>query len=171
MSAVITGLLYCIVGQLLYPTVSVAGSSGWCFTFFGYFAVLESHIRPRYAIGGSGFGIPTIMTPLVLLLVIAVLIPGSSFWGHLFGLIIGYAVGLKEPWVHKLLPPGWIITKIESNFDALIALIPFGVKYYKDEEVNRDESYQSLFGGEDGLPLVSDNVTASRSEGRVLGTN
>lgn len=164
LSALFAGILYCLLGKLLYPEALVAGASGWCFTLFAYYSFKESQIRPRTRIFRTDYSIPTLYTPLVLLVAIAVVIPGSSFWGHFFGLCVGYAIGYKESWFNKITPPGWIITKIEKSLDGLIRLIPWGIKYYRDEDIDRTKDYEPLMSTETPLPLHNDN------SGTVLGT-
>lgn len=172
LAAVLTGLLYCLFGRLLYPEVSIAGASGWCFTLFGYFSYKESVIRPRYHIGSS-YAFPTVLMPLMLLFFISIIIPGASFWGHFFGLLVGYFIGAKEKLFDKITPPSWIIIKIESKLDRLINLIPSWVKYYREADMNErnDVEYTSLFTADATLPLHNAPEQQNlRSNGRVLGT-
>lgn len=75
--AVFTGIIYCLIGSVLFPDVNVGGASGWCFSFFGYFGVMESRSRPSTSIT-SGVSFPTILTPVILLAFVTLLAPGSS---------------------------------------------------------------------------------------------
>ncbi|CCD25445.1 putative rhomboid protease RBD2 NDAI_0F01260 [Naumovozyma dairenensis CBS 421] len=173
--AIFTGVFYCFAGTILYPNVSIAGASGWCFTFWGYFALQESRIRPRYENFAhiSGLNIPTVAVPIVMLFVIAFLVPGSSFPGHALGLMFGYLMGWKENWVAMIVPPSWIIVKIEKVVDKLIALIPFGLTYYKEENMDRSREYNSVWTSENSLlPLTNEVrvVNTPAQGGRVLGT-
>ncbi|QLG70732.1 hypothetical protein HG535_0A06740 [Zygotorulaspora mrakii] len=172
LSALLSGLMYCIVGKLIYPDVSVAGASGWCFTLFGYFSVKESTVNPRYEIRGTSYSFPTLYMPFVMLVFISLIIPGASFWGHLFGLLVGYFIGFKESLFSKLMPPSWIIIKIEAKLDRLIKLIPSWVKYYKEEDMTGRSTteYTSIFGTNLSLPLHTTDHQTSNSSGRVLGT-
>jgi hypothetical protein len=52
-------------------------------------AVKTFAFQPYYTIAGNS--IPSWTTPLLWMMVAAFLIPGSSFLGHLCGLVIGYA--------------------------------------------------------------------------------
>lgn len=164
MSALFTGILYCLLGKLLYPGVFVAGASGWCFTLFAFYSFKESQIRPRTRILNTGYSIPTLYTPIILVVAIAVIIPGSSFWGHFFGLCVGYAIGYKESWFHKITPPGWIIAKIEKVLDGPIHLIPWGIMYYREKDIDRNKDYEPLMATDTPLPLHNDHP------GTVLGT-
>lgn len=171
LAAVITGLLYCLFGRLAYPDASVAGASGWCFTMFGYFGLKESALHPRYHIPGSNFAFPTVLSPLVLLILISIFVPGVSFWGHFFALMVGYFIGSKEKVFRKIMPPSWIIQKIEEKAEPLIALIPSWVKFYREKDMTeRDtQKYSSVFVAEDSLPLHN-APEPTRTGGRVLGT-
>ncbi|EDO19370.1 hypothetical protein Kpol_1002p15 [Vanderwaltozyma polyspora DSM 70294] len=151
-TAVAAGVMYCIVGSLLYPDVGVAGSSGWFFSLLGYYSFKEASVHPRTPIFKTHYTIPTQLSPLILIVVIFVLIPHSSFWGHFFGLLVGYFMGWRENWFVKLLPPSWIIVMIETKLDFLIRLIPGFVKYYKQQDVENNDQYISIYEGADLLP-------------------
>lgn len=171
LSAVITGLLYCLWGRMFYPDTSIAGASGWCFTFFGFFSYKESAISPRYHIPHSNFAFPTVLFPMVVLILISIFIPGVSFWGHFFALLVGYFIGAREKAFRKIMPPSWIIEKIEEKAEPLIQLIPSWVRYYREKDMTERDSakYTSLFAAQDSLPLH--NAPESQpSGGRVLGT-
>lgn len=171
LTAIITGLLYCLFGKLFYPDTSIAGASGWCFTFFGYFSYKESAITPRYHIPRSNFAFPTVLIPMVLLILISIFVPGVSFWGHFFALLVGYFIGAKEKAFRKIMPPSWIIEKIEEKAEPLIRLIPSWVKFYREKDMTERDvtKYTSLFAPQDSLPLH--NVPETQpSGGRVLGS-
>lgn len=169
--AVFTGLLYCIVGKLLYPHTSVAGASGWFFTLLGYFSWKASVSNPRAQILQTQYRFPTILSPLLPLILISVIFPGASFWGHLAGLVIGYLIAWKEKLFSKIIPPSWLIIKIEDKLDFLISKIPGFVKYYKEsemEDVDRSD-YSWMFEPNVTLPLQNESPQHSGG-GRVLGT-
>lgn len=167
-SAVICGVFYCILGKFFYPNVSVGGASGWCFTFFAYYAVKESaasHIlneaNDQAPFLGIKHSLPTLLSPIFSLVAIAFLIPGSSFWGHFFGMLFGYLMGFKENWIEKITPPSWIISKIEKWLNFLIVLIRkiIIVTYYKEDEVTRGGEYISYANIEDvDLPLHNSDL-------------
>lgn len=169
--AVFTGLLYCIVGKLLYPHASVVGASGWCFTLFGYFSWKASLAIPRKQFMKTQYHFPTVLSPLLILAIITAIFPDASFWGHLAGLAIGYLIAWKEKLFSKLVPPSWLIIKIEDKLDAGISRIPGFVKYYKEtemEEVDRSD-FSWMFEPNVTLPLHNDSPQQSGA-GRVLGT-
>lgn len=174
--AVFSAIPYCIIGSVFFPNVEVGGASGWFFSFLGYFGVKESRIRPS-AMVTTNRSFPTIYFPLALLAITAFLVPGSSLPGHSIGLAIGYFMGFKENVVAKLVPSSNILKKIETFADPLIKKIPFGIKYYREVEVNRSSEYNSIYiGSESTLPLHSTTQPAQPSQatpfqgnGRVLG--
>lgn len=51
-----------------------------------------------------------------------------------------------------------------KSLDGLIRLIPWGIKYYRDEDIDRTKDYEPLMSTETPLPLHNDN------SGTVLGT-
>ncbi|AGO13009.1 AaceriAFL155Cp [[Ashbya] aceris (nom. inval.)] len=161
--AIVTGIIYCVVGMLLYPNVYVGGASGWCFSLCGYFAVQEAGVRPHYQL--SSLKIPTLYMPLVFLLVVSLIVPGTSFVGHLIGLGLGYLIGFRERWLQVLVPPSWLIVKIETWLDRWISMIPSVVKYHRESTVDRTAGYAPLYQ-ESELPLHNDNFPG---QGRVLG--
>lgn len=172
LTAIFAGLLYCIFGKLLYPDQAVAGASGWFFTFVGYFSWKASLATPRTQFLQTPYHFPTALSPLLLLLLITILIPNASFWGHLCGLAVGYIMGSNEKAFSKLSPPSWLIKKIEDKLDVYIEKIPI-VKYYREAEVEDTDrtDYSWLFEPNVSLPLHNDPPTQqTRGSGRVLGT-
>ncbi|CDO93841.1 unnamed protein product [Kluyveromyces dobzhanskii CBS 2104] len=172
--AVFTAIPYCLIGSILFPNVEIGGASGWFFSFLGYFAVKESRLRNSLAIAGN-FSFPTLYLPVALLFVTALLAPGSSLPGHALGLLVGYFMGFKESWVAKITPPSAVLKKIETWVDPLINLIPFGIKYYREVEVDRAAEYNPIYlRPESSLPLHNDEVPQSQvpfqGNGRVLGS-
>lgn len=159
--SVFTGVIYCIIGMKLFPSTHVSGLSGWWFSFLGYFSVKESQLKPYYTI--LTYRIPTLYFP-VLLLLLSVLVPNCSFWGHAISLFFGYLLGYKESWFNKLTPPKNVIIKLESVFDRLISLIPSELKYIREQDVDNLQEYTSVYS-DSGLPLHNENF---QGQGRVL---
>lgn len=172
--AVSTAVLYAVLGLVFYPSASVLGSSAWVFSFAGFFAYKESLIKPIFTITPT-VTIPTLYTPMIPLIIIAVIFPGSSFIGHFFGLISGYLLAFG--YLNKLVPSSSIIEKIEEKLDKLINLIPTPFKYYKEVDakyLRTQDDYVSI------LPTYtpSTNTEASvipqqpsgfQGQGHVLG--
>ncbi|SCU93011.1 LANO_0E02784g1_1 [Lachancea nothofagi CBS 11611] len=166
--AVFTAIPYCLLGYVFFRDTMVIGSSGWCFSLFAYFSFKESTIRPQQHLFGN-YSIPTRYVPVLILVLVTIFFPGSSFWGHVIGLCLGYVLASKEVYAGKLAPPSSWIQKLESKLDRAIALIPLGVTYYKEADANREESYSPLLGEESVLPLHSGPAANFQGEGRPLG--
>jgi len=60
----------------------------WVFLLLGIEAIKTFRVNPSFTI--STYNIPTWTTPIFLTFCISVLVPGSSFLGHLCGLAVGY---------------------------------------------------------------------------------
>ena len=64
------------------------GFSIWIFTLLAMEAMKTYRSNPNFAIGDAR--IPTWTTPLVMVLFVSVLVPNTSFLGHICGLAFGY---------------------------------------------------------------------------------
>ncbi|KAK9235546.1 hypothetical protein V1525DRAFT_259784 [Lipomyces kononenkoae] len=91
--SVVPGLAYVITALIFSSTAITLGASGWVFTLMAYFSLIDYAMRPTIYITPS-IQIPTWSTPIITLVIIALLLPGSSFLGHLYGLLTGYGYGL-----------------------------------------------------------------------------
>jgi len=73
---------FCDMKMLIYT------NSIWVFTLLAVEAVKTYRSNPHFMLGD--LKIPTWITPLVLVLFVSVLIPNTSFLGHVCGLLFGY---------------------------------------------------------------------------------
>lgn len=167
--AVFTAIPYCVFGYYLWPNTKVLGSSGWFFSFITFFAYKESLIKPTFRVTPQ-YSIPTLYTPLILVLLVGLLMPGSSFMGHLFAAVVGYAYSFK--YMDVLVPPSKVIEWIESKLEKLIDLIPSAFTYYKEvdaKHLREQGEYVSLF---EPVTLESGETASGGfpGEGRVVGT-
>lgn len=129
--AFLPGVVYCILAKIL-PLGAVAGSSGWWFAFLGYTTLRQSANQPTIQFY-QNFIIPTWSIPFVPLVVFFVLIPSSSWMGHLLGLLAGWA--LEQGYLAKLVEPSTnVVEWIENKLAPLIARIPFGLKFIGEVE-------------------------------------
>lgn len=167
--AVFAAIPYCIFGYFLWPNTSVLGSSGWFFSFITYYAYHESLIKPTIRITPD-FNFPTLYTPLVLVVGIAIIMPGSSMMGHFFGCVVGYAYSFK--YMDILVPPSKVIEWIENKLERLIGLIPNAFQYYKEvdaKHLRSQSEYVSMFE-----PITTEHGETATGgfpgEGRTLGT-
>lgn len=107
-------------------------------------------------------------------MLIAIFVPGSSFFGHFFGILAGYA--LAYGYLGKLAPPSKVIEWIEAKLDKLINLIPSVFIYYREVEAKNlraQTDYVSLIGQTESiLPTTSAPAVSNPSfagQGHVLG--
>ncbi|ODV83242.1 hypothetical protein CANARDRAFT_30181 [[Candida] arabinofermentans NRRL YB-2248] len=164
--ATLIAIPYCLVGMVCYPNVSVLGCSGWCFAMLTYFTYMRSQVQEFTKLPNTNFEIPTNLTPFILLIIIGIIVPSSSFIGHLFGILAGFLLGfgyLKN----FTNPPFKLILKIESKLENLIDLLPDEIHYIKEKDV-ADLRYKPL-DSNISLPLHSNDVFVGT--GNVVGSN
>ncbi|KAK9247207.1 hypothetical protein V1506DRAFT_532631 [Lipomyces tetrasporus] len=89
----VPGLAYTITALIFSSNLITLGASGWVFTLMAYFSLKDYAVRPSIYLTPT-VQIPTWSTPIITLIVIALLLPGSSFLGHVYGLLAGYGYGL-----------------------------------------------------------------------------
>lgn len=110
----------------------------WVFLLLGMEAIRTFKSNPYLVIGTHH--IPTWITPLLLIFVVAVLMPGTSLLGHLCGVAVGY-IGIcllvfpQSPrvanvrsvaglgYIKYLAPPEWALRWVESRLN-LLAVLP-----------------------------------------------
>lgn len=161
--AMATAVPFCLVGIVFFRNVKVLGASAWVFSFAAYFAHIKSKSQPVVRIN-LNFSIPTLYSPVLFLLLVTILIPGSSFWGHLFGLIAGYLLAFKK--LDRLVQPPTkkVVPFIESKIGFLIDLIPSQFNYLREETAL---TYRSL--GAPGIIPTSVPPTPNPSRATFLG--
>ncbi|KAG7284162.1 hypothetical protein NEMBOFW57_010523 [Staphylotrichum longicolle] len=89
-----------------------------------FFGPIRHHKTSPYVIISGRPTIPTWSAPIVMVLLAAILLPGSSALGHLCGLAIGYIFGLG--YIKFLAPPEWALRWIEGKF-KLRSWLPYYV--------------------------------------------
>ncbi|KAK6461620.1 rhomboid protein 2 [Scheffersomyces coipomensis] len=160
--AVVTAIQYTIVGLFLYPDTSVIGLSGIAFSFLSYLAFNESKLRKTihlFHYNNRDYTIPTLYTPVITLFLCLILIPGSSFFGHLFGLTSGYL--LSFGYIKFLYPPPKVVLFIENKLSGAIAKLDGLVIFYKEEDNHREISYTSHFDKDLELGSFFNSLTSS----------
>ncbi|ESW97556.1 putative membrane protein [Ogataea parapolymorpha DL-1] len=136
---------YCLCGMLFFPTTSVLGASGWGFSMLSYYYYLQAQTAENTRI--YTVDVPTTMIPFILLLVVGVLVPSSSFIGHLFAILAGYALGygyLK----HFTNPPFRIVERVESALAGVIGRLPPQIHYIREQDVSSDRYVLPSHGGQ-----------------------
>ncbi|CAL3971688.1 unnamed protein product [Diplocarpon coronariae] len=112
----IPALLYTFIERgIFHMNTMILGSSIWVFTLLAMEAVKTYKSNPYFMLGTTQ--IPTWTTPLVMILFVSVLVPNTSFLGHICGLAFGYGWGLG--YLKFLAPPEWILRWIEGKLNLL----------------------------------------------------
>lgn len=160
--AVVTGVSYSILGMIFFPNASVAGASAWVFSFLGYYAYHDYRRVPVWHIANN-FNLPTWATPLFALAITTILVPSSSFMGHVLGLGAGYAMALG--YLDVLIEPSTkVVEWIESKLSQPISMIPAVFKYHR--EVSARDT-RGAFRDSNLLP-VSEHSDAYGGQGHTL---
>lgn len=145
--AVLTAIMYCIPGLLLYPKDGVAGLLAIVFSFLTYFCQKEHTLTPvifLMRVANHDVSIPTEYFQFVNLFVIAVLIPSTSFFGHLAGIGAGYL--LAYDYLKVLYPPLKALLYIEDKLSSGISKLKLLVDFVSEEDaiVKRSGSYSAI---------------------------
>ncbi|KAL1306029.1 hypothetical protein AAFC00_004157 [Neodothiora populina] len=112
----IPGLIYTVIERFIFRgNTSIAGASIWVFLLLSVEAVKTYKTNPFFALGP--YNIPTWTTPLIANVVVAVLVPNTSFIGHLCGCVVGYLWGFG--YIRFLAPPEKILRFIEGKLNLL----------------------------------------------------
>ncbi|TDZ35113.1 Rhomboid protein 2 [Colletotrichum spinosum] len=112
----IPAVLYALIERFLFKgNVAVMGSSIWVFLLLGVEAIRTYKTNPYLTI--ATHSIPTWTTPLILILVVTALVPGTSLLGHLCGVLVGYLFGLG--YLKFLSPPEKALRWIETKLNLL----------------------------------------------------
>lgn len=175
--AVSAALQYCILGLVLYRHTQVIGLSGIVFLFMSYFSVKEHDFKPvlySFPYNNRTITIPTKYSPFITLFLLAIFIPGSSFWGHLAGISSGYLLAYGK--LKVLYPPLKVILFIENKLQKLIKLLDGVVDFVSEEDgINlRSVAYKPIFTQDTelvGVTTAADTTHNSsfRGDGHVLG--
>lgn len=174
---VVAAVQYCLVGMVLFPDVGVLGLSGIAFLLFSYLAYKEHQHNPIikcFHVGAYEVKVYAIAVPFIFALLFIVLIPGSSFFGHLAGITTGYLLALG--YLKVLYPPSRVLLFIEDKLGRGIDLLAPLVTYHKEKDAVhiRSAQYSLFFINDIELAGSSSTATASTtflSETRVLGTS
>ncbi|KAG4439555.1 hypothetical protein IFR05_004954 [Cadophora sp. M221] len=112
----IPALLYTLIERgLFHMNTTILGASIWVFTLIAMEAVKTYKSNPYFMLGTTQ--IPTWITPFVMVLFVSVLVPNTSFLGHVCGLAFGYGWGLG--YLKFLAPPEWALRWIEGKLNLL----------------------------------------------------
>lgn len=172
--AVVTAIQYCLVGMLLYPNQLAGGLLGECFSFLTYYCSKEHAAMPviyTFKYNGREILIPTLYFPFINLVVITILMPGASFFGHLAGIGTGYL--LASGYINFMFPPQKAILFIEKHLAPGITKLQLLVYYLREEDAisERGLSYRPIFVGDlESTSALPPNAQAYEPVNRRLGT-
>jgi len=108
--------IYLLIEQgILRGNVSVVGASVWVFLLLGSESIKTFKSNPYFSVGT--YKIPTWTTPLLASGLVSILIPNTSFLGHVCGVMVGYIFGLG--YLQILVPPEKILRWIEGKLNLL----------------------------------------------------
>lgn len=100
---------------ILRGNTAVQGASVWVFVLLGAEAMKAFRASPTFGIGP--YHVPTWTTPILLLVFVSILVPNTSFLGHICSLGVGYIYGLG--YLKILAPPEKILRWIEGKLNLL----------------------------------------------------
>lgn len=112
----IPGGLYTILERFIFGLNSSAiGASVWVFLLLANESIKTYRQNPNFTIGD--YRVPTWTTPLLMIVLVAFLVPHTSFLGHLCGAFTGYLWGLE--YIRFLAPPEKVLRWIEGKLNLL----------------------------------------------------
>ena len=115
--ATIPAVIYIIFEKyVLMGDTAVGGGSVWVFLLLSNEAIKLWRANPFFDLAGLA-QMPTWITPLILVVLTNILIPYTSFWGHLAGCAVGYLYGLG--YLKILAPPDKILRWVEKKGNLL----------------------------------------------------
>lgn len=165
-TAVLAAIPYCLIMIALDNDTAVAGASGWVFTLLAYFAWKQHEIHPKVMIANR---IPmfTWASPLIPLVLSALIFPGSSLLGHVLGLAVGYAYGMGL--INFLIEPSTnVVEWIEARITPVIAVLSFIVTWVTEVEARQLRTQTVGYV----LPVsqTQSDIAANNGPGHVLGS-
>jgi membrane associated rhomboid family serine protease len=169
----VTGIAYTITTYILtyiglenkeILSTYILGSSGWIFTFITVSSCHKSLNHPTTKVFNV-YNVPTLLVPLIYLVISELFVPSSSFLGHLISIILGILI-FKNIFSLITIPPFQILDKIESLdiFKSSIeSIFPSNLFIWTWEQEVKSSRYQdSEFNGI-GLPLHHEQVVATNN--------
>lgn len=135
--------------------ISILGSSGWVFTFLTVHCCYRSINQSLILINHFNINIPTLYLPLIYLLVSSILIPNSSFIGHLISIVLGVLI-FKKVVSLITIPPFNILDKIDNLKifkNAIEIIFPSEIFVWTSESSVKSSRYSNSNFVTSELPL------------------
>ncbi|KAL5323432.1 hypothetical protein ACEPPN_007968 [Leptodophora sp. 'Broadleaf-Isolate-01'] len=149
----IPALLYTFIERgLFHMNTTILGASIWVFTLIAMEAVKTYKSNPYFMLGTTQ--IPTWITPFVMVLFVSVLVPNTSFLGHVCGLAFGYgssAVLLRHNPLLLKLPPylSFFCIVVGVAWLLVLPLDDYSRKTYISENALLPGQVHTYFAGSD----------------------
>ncbi|KAJ0420192.1 Gaa1-like protein [Aspergillus carlsbadensis] len=115
LSTLPAGIYLVIEKFILHSNTAVAGASVWVFLLLGSESIRTFKSNPYFSLGN--YKIPTWTSPLFACVLVWILVPNTSFIGHLCSVSIGYLLGLG--YLKFFVPPEKILRWIEGKLNLL----------------------------------------------------
>ncbi|KAL3461346.1 Gaa1-like protein [Aspergillus heterothallicus] len=115
LSTLPAGVYLVIEKFILHSNTAVAGASVWAFLLLGSESIRTFKSNPYFSLGN--YKIPTWTSPLFACVLVAILVPNTSFLGHLCSVLIGYLLGLG--YLKFFVPPEKVLRWIEGKLNLL----------------------------------------------------
>ncbi|KAL3491571.1 Gaa1-like protein [Aspergillus germanicus] len=115
LSTLPAGIYLVIEKFILHSNTAVAGASVWAFLLLGSESIRTFKSNPYFSLGN--YKIPTWTSPLFACVLVWILVPNTSFLGHLCSVLIGYLLGLG--YLKFFVPPEKILRWIEGKLNLL----------------------------------------------------
>ncbi|KAF7591374.1 putative rhomboid protease [Aspergillus hancockii] len=115
LSTLPAGLYILFEKVLLHRNTAVVGASVWVFLLLGSEAIKTFKSNPYFSLGN--YKIPTWTSPLFACIVVSILVPHTSFLGHMCAIAVGYIFGLG--FLKVFVPPEKVLRWIEGKLNLL----------------------------------------------------
>ncbi|PWY88446.1 Gaa1-domain-containing protein [Aspergillus heteromorphus CBS 117.55] len=133
---------------VLHRNTAVTGASIWVFLLLGSEAIRTFKSNPYFSLGP--YKIPTWTSPLFACALVSILVPNTSFLGHLCAILVGYLLGLGA--LKFFVPPEKILRWIEGKLN-LLGRLPHYVSVDQKTYGRYGVLPTTTTGGERGTPM------------------
>ncbi|GFN18475.1 GPI-anchor transamidase subunit GAA1 [Aspergillus tubingensis] len=148
LSTLPAGIYILIERFVLHRNTAVVGSSIWVFLLLGSEAIRTFKSNPYFSLGSTK--IPTWTSPLFACALVSILVPNTSFLGHLCAILVGYLLGLGV--LKIFVPPEKVLRWIEGKLN-LLGRLPHYVSVDQKTYGRYGVLPTTTTGGERGTPM------------------
>ncbi|PYI11572.1 rhomboid protein 2 [Aspergillus sclerotiicarbonarius CBS 121057] len=148
LSTLPAGIYILVEKFVLHRNTAVVGSSIWVFLLLGSEAIRTFKSNPYFSLGTTK--IPTWTSPLFACALVSILVPNTSFLGHLSAILVGYLLGLG--FLKIFVPPEKVLRWIEGKLN-LLGRLPHYVSVDQKTYGRYGVLPTTTTGGERGTPM------------------